>query len=210
MGLPTIAPYALPTASELPPCAAPWTPARTRAALLIHDMQGYFVRAFAADASPITPVIAHIQALRDHCDRVGVPVFYTAQPGRQEPSARGLQTAFWGPGMGSTPEDQGIVAPLTPGPSHTVLTKWRYSAFQRSDFETRLRAAGRDQLIVTGVFAHIGCMLTAAEAFMRDIEPFFVADAVADFSRERHDQAVEYAAGRCAVPVLTANLLEQL
>jgi bifunctional isochorismate lyase/aryl carrier protein len=210
VGLPTIAAYALPAASELPPCAASWKPARERAALLVHDMQGYFVRAFAEGTSPIADVLANIQALREHCDRAGIPVFYTAQPGRQELAARGLQTAFWGPGMSSAPEDQDIVAFLAPKASHTVLTKWRYSAFQRSDFEARLRAAGRDQLIVTGVFAHIGCLLTSADAFMRDIETFFVADAVADFSRERHDQAVEYAAGRCAVPVLTSSLIEQL
>lgn len=210
MGLPTIQSYELPLEAELPASAVPWTPSRQRAALLVHDMQGYFVRAFAAGQSPIAPAIRHIDSIRRHCDRAGIPVFYTAQPGQQDPLDRGLQRDFWGPGMSAAPDDQRIVADLAPLPSHTVLTKWRYSAFQRSDFEARLRARGRDQLIVTGVFAHIGCLLTAADAFMRDFETFFVADAVADFTRARHDQAVEYAAGRCAVALTTERLLAQL
>lgn len=210
MALPTIGGYALPTEAELPPRKAPWTPARARAALLIHDMQGYFVRAFEPRRAPIAPVIAHIEAIRARCDRLGVPVFYTAQPGRQAPEDRGLQTAFWGPGMSSAPEEQGIVPALAPRTGHVVVTKWRYSAFQRSDFAAMLHERGRTQLIVTGVFAHIGCLLTAADAFMRDIEPFLVADAVADFSRDKHDQAVDYAAGRCAVVLSTAQLLREL
>jgi bifunctional isochorismate lyase / aryl carrier protein len=210
MALPTAVAYPLPAAGEVPSSKAAWTPARGRAALLIHDMQRYFLRVFQADASPIEPVLANIDALRARCDALGIPVFYTAQLGDQDQKERGLQTAFWGPGMRDVPEDRDIAGRIAPAPNHQVLTKWRYSAFQKSDFETRLREGGRDQLLITGVFAHIGCLMTAADAFMRDIEPFFVADAVADFSRERHDQAVEYAASRCAVAVTTARLLAEL
>ena len=98
-----------------------------------------------------------------------------------------------------------IVEELSPGAEDTVLTKWRYSAFQRSDFAERLAAAGRDQLLITGVYAHIGCQATAQEAFMRDVRPFLVADAVADFARERHDQACAYVAGCCGTVVDTAS-----
>ena len=53
-------------------------------------------------------------------------------------------------------------------------------------------------------------MLTAAEAFQRDIEVFFIADAIADFSRDRHDMAVDYVAERCGVPMTTRQLTAAL
>ena len=202
-GLPQIAAYALPRADELPVPRASWRLEKERAALLVHDMQRYFVRPFAAGEMPIAPVIANIARLIDRCRASGIPVFYTAQTGNQDQRDRGLQADLWGPGMSDAPEHQPILPELAPGPEDFVLVKHRYSAFQRSNLETMMRARGRDQLIICGIYAHIGCMLTAADAFMRDIEPFFVADAVADFSREKHDLAVSYVAQVCGVPLTT-------
>ena len=45
---------------------------------------------------------------------------------------------------------------------------------------------------------------------MDGIEPFFVADAVADFSLGHHKQALEYASSRCAVTTSTHLLLKDL
>ena len=210
MTLPRIANYALPAGSELPAARVPWEVDPSRAALLIHDMQNYFVNAFGPGGSPIEDVIANIVALRRRCDELAMPVFYSAQPGHQDPAERGLQTDFWGPGMTSAPEHREIVAALTPDPWHRRLTKWRYSAFRRTPLEAELQADRRDQLIVTGIYASIGCALTAADAFMSDIQPFFVADAVADFSRERHDLAVSFVAERCGVAMTTAHVLAAL
>lgn len=210
MALPKIAPYALPTAEELPPPRVPWRVEAGRAALLIHDMQNYFLRAFTPDAPPLVPALANIRALRETCDALGIPVFHSAQPGHQDPRDRGLQSDFWGPGMDDAEENRGITPALAPESRHILLTKWRYSAFQRTNLEAMLKARGRDQLIVTGVYGHIGCLLSTAEAFMRDVQPFFAADAVADFSREKHDLAVTYAAERCAVVATTAALIDDL
>lgn len=209
-GLPTVAPYELPRADELPKPRAPWKLERERAALLIHDMQNYFLRIFPPDASPIAPVIANIAALAKAARAAGVPVFYTAQEGDQDRRDRGLQADLWGPGMSAAPEHQPIVTALAPAPGDFTLVKHRYSAFQRSNLETLMRARDRDQLIICGVYAHIGCTLTAADAFMRDIEPFLAADALADFSRARHDLALSYVADVCGVPLATAQILEVL
>lgn len=209
-GLPTVAPYDLPRADELPKPRAPWKLERERAALLIHDMQNYFLRIFHAEAAPIAPAIANIAALAGAARAAGVPVFYTAQEGNQDRRDRGLQADLWGPGMSAAPEHQPVIEVLAPEEGDFVLVKHRYSAFQRSNLETLMRARGRDQLIICGVYAHIGCTLTAADAFMRDIEPFMAADALADFSRAKHDLALSYAADVCAVPLMTAAILEVL
>lgn len=90
------------------------------------------------------------------------------------------------------------------------MDKWRYSAFRKSNLAGLMREKGRDQLIITGIYAHIGCMMTAAEAFMQDIQAFMVADALADFSLDNHTMAIAYAAGRCAVVLTTEQALAQL
>lgn len=210
MALPRIDSYPFPSAEELPAARVPWQLEPSRAALLIHDVQRYFVRAFDEQSPLVTRLVATIDTLRAACDAAGVPVFYTAQPGQQDRRDRGLQADFWGPGMSNDAADRDIDPRLTPRPGHVVLTKWRYSAFQRTPLEPMLRARGRDQLLITGVYAHIGCLLTAADAFMRDIQPFVVGDAVGDFSRERHDAALHYAADRCAVVVAAAAVTETL
>ncbi len=209
-GLPAIAPYPLPTPSDLPKARAPWVAERQRAALLVHDMQRYFLRPYAAGASPLAPVVANIARLVAHCRSLGIPIFYTAQDVKQDRRDRGLQAHLWGPGMTDSLEHRPIVPELAPNDADIVLVKHRYSAFQRSNLEPLMRARGRDQLVICGVYAHIGCLLTAADAFMRDIEPFFIADAVADFSREKHDSAIAYVADVCGVPLLAHQIMDAL
>ena len=210
MALPKIAAYSLPLAHELPAARGPWQPQRERMALLVHDMQQYFLAAFAADSAPLAPAVANIARLLAHCRAHGIPVFYTAQRGNQDRRDRGLQADLWGPGMSATPEHESILAALAPAAGDHVLVKHRYSAFQRSNLDTLLRARGRDQLLVTGVYAHIGCAATVTEAFQRDIEAFIAADAVADFSRADHDLALQLIARTCGVALSTDQLLEAL
>jgi bifunctional isochorismate lyase/aryl carrier protein len=208
--LPSISGYELPSESELPASRPDWVLEADRAALLVHDMQAYFVDAFMPGVAPIEPAVAHIAALTAAARARGVPVFYTAQNGDQDRRDRGLQADLWGPGMRHVPEHQPIVAPLAPAEGDFVLTKHRYSAFQRSNLEALMRARGRDQLVVCGIYAHIGCMLTAAEAFQLDIQPFLAADALADFSREWHDAALAQAADCFAVVRSTRQIIEAL
>ena len=210
MGLPTIEEYALPTAVELPTARGNWTPEVTRCALLVHDMQRYFLAPFAKDASPLAPAVANLARIIAYCRTQQIPIYYTAQKGNQQRGGRGLQADLWGPGMRAIPEHETIIEALAPKPGDQVLVKHRYSAFQRSNLAALMRALGRDQLLVTGVYTHIGCTATVAEAFQLDIEPFIIADAGADFSREDHLGALRWIARTCGVPLTTEQLLEAL
>ncbi len=214
MALPKIAPYSY--REQEHQNRVNWRVDPARAALLVHDMQRYFVRAFELerDGQPlpdaqINIAIANIRRLLDAAHAANIPVYYTAQPPRQHPADRRLLTDFWGDGL-QDDENAQILDELAPTEADTVLTKWRYSAFVRSPLEEQLKDLGRDQLIIGGIYAHIGCLTTALEAFMRDIQPFMVADALADFTAEEHRMACEYASGRCARVLNTAEVLENI
>ncbi|RKN72497.1 isochorismatase family protein [Streptomyces klenkii] len=208
MALPAIAPYPMPRAADLPANKVAWTADPARAVLLVHDLQNYFLDAFEAGSSPVTELLANVAAVKKDCDRLGVPVVYSAQPGGQSPAERGLQQDFWGPGLPDDERAKAIADAVAPTEGDTVLTKWKYSAFVRTDLAERMAAQGRDQLIIVGVYAHIGVMMSACDAWMRDIQPFLVADAVADFSAEDHATALRWAAAKCAVVTTTDRLFE--
>ncbi len=201
-------PYTLPSAGELPVNIAPWSVDTARAALLLHDMQRFFLRVFPD--MPRRELVDNCVRLRARCRDLGVPIAYTAQPGSMTPSQRGLLTAFWGPGMSGDAADRALVPELAAGPDEKMITKWRYSAFHASDLHAWMRDNGRDQLIVCGVYAHIGVLATVQDSFSRDIETFLVADAVADFSARHHRSALEHAAHNCAVVTTTEQAVQEL
>ncbi|MQA07476.1 MAG: isochorismatase family protein [Pseudonocardiaceae bacterium] len=207
-GIPSIAPYPMPRAEDLPSNTATWVADPERAVLLVHDMQRYFLRPIPESLRD--RLVWNVVLMRQRCDVLDIPVAYTAQPGSMTDEQRGLLTDFWGSGMRSDPTDREVVEPLAPTTDDWTLTKWRYSAFFRSSLLERMRERGRDQLVICGVYAHVGVLVTALEAFTNDIQTFLVADAIADFSPEYHRLAVEYTADRCGVVVTTESLLDQL
>lgn len=209
MAIPKIAPYPMPAPADLPLNRANWQFDPARALLLIHDAQRYFLSAFDTTAEPITTMVRNIQQLRRHCASHDVPVVFSAQPGGQSKAERGLLQDFWGDGPPADPTLTAIAAELAPNLADTLLTKHRYSAFIGTDLLRRLHDQGRDQLLICGVYAHIGVLSTAVEAFSNGVQPFLVADAVADFSAADHQMALAYAAGRCALVTTTRELLER-
>lgn len=207
MTIPRITDYPMPDPASFPANRTAWQPDPARAVLLIHDMQRYFLRFYEPDGALLRQLIANLVSLRDWARANGVPVVYTAQPHAQPAGDRALLNDMWGPGLTvAEPNLQRVVDELAPGTDDVVLTKWRYSAFKRSDLAKRMRGWERDQLVIGGVYAHIGCMVTALDAFMGDIQAFLVGDAVADFSEAEHRMALHYVATRCGALVATASL----
>ncbi|EKM23135.1 isochorismatase family protein [Vibrio sp. HENC-03] len=208
MAIPSISGY--PLSKAIPENRVNWSVDPQRAVLLIHDMQQYFLNFYDVESDLIQTLTRNIQTIKQTCIDAGIPVVYTAQPGDQKQEDRALLTDFWGPGLKADDSITRIFPALAPTEQDIVYTKWRYSAFQRTPLKAMMDETGRDQLIIVGIYAHIGCLQTAAEAFMTDIQAFMVSDAVADFSESDHEMALNYVAGRCGYVLDKQQLLSQV
>ncbi|MFD2640932.1 isochorismatase family protein [Pseudomonas japonica] len=208
MSIALLSDYPLPTPNLYREAKVAWPLQTRRSALLIHDMQDYFVNFYERKDGLISDVIGNIVRLKAWCRAHGIPVYYSAQPAQQNPQDRGLLTDMWGSGLTARPELAGIVQALAPQAQDRMLVKWRYSAFFRSDLARQLADEGRDQLIICGVYAHIGVLQTAADAFMQGIQPFVVGDAVADFSQADHLNALQYVQRNLGVVKTLADVVE--
>src|SRR5919107_1493056 len=60
-----------------------------------------------------------------------------------------------------------------------VITKHRYSAFYGTDLEIILRGLGVTTVVIAGVTTENCCHATARDAFFRDFQVVFLADATA-------------------------------
>lgn len=207
MSVPVIGPYTMPGRSDLPVPRLSWQIDRDKAVFLIHDMQAYFLSFFPAGVPPVTDLTRNAARIRGAAAQAGVPVVYTAQPGAMTRSQRGLLYDLWGPGMDGDPANRRVVPEVAPREGDVVLTKWRYSAFVRSPLGDLLKEWGRSQLVICGVYAHVGCLATANDAYARDVQAFLVADAIADFTLGYHQLALTWAAERCAATVTTADVV---
>jgi isochorismate hydrolase len=205
-----IEPYPMPDSGELPPNTAPWTLDPRRAVLILLDLQNAALRAFPAGESPLTDLLRNAAALRERCATAGIPVAYTAQPGVMTEEQRGLLKDFWDRSTSLDPAERAIHPAVAPRPGDWVLARKRYSAFHDTSLLWRLRESGRDQLIIAGVYGHIGILTTAVDAFTHDIQPYVVADAIADLTAADHRRTLQYVAARCGVTSTTKQLLTGL
>jgi nicotinamidase-related amidase len=87
-----------------------------------------------------------------------------------------------------------IAQALRPEPDDYFVLKPKHSAFFSTVLDTLLDYLGAETLILTGVTADICVLLTAADAFLRDLTVIVPADCVASVEPEHRGQALRYMA----------------
>ena len=191
---PTIPSYDLPSTETLSYNKTDWKVNHRKAALLVHDMQNYWVERFIEPKFIIDNVRRIIEICREH----DIPIIYSVGERARNLAERGLSLDLWGPGIGSSAdvkkEDPNVIEAFAPQNQDFVVHKTKYSAFFKTELENVMQKTGRNQLLISGIFAHHGCLVTALDAFMRNIETFMIADATADYSKDEHLMALRYVA----------------
>lgn len=195
MSIPTIEAYS-PSSIKLPDNKLDWEIDWSRAAVLVHDVQYFFLRPFPKATAQ--ELLANIEHVCTAAKARNVPIIYSVQPGGMTRLERGLLHGLWGKGMSDERDDSDIPEQLWSNYPGQKIVKWRYSAFSGTNLSMVLGSLQRSQLVVTGVYAHLGVWATTMDAFGGNIEPVVVSDAIADFTADRHSRALDLIASSCA------------
>lgn len=210
MAINRIMDYTVPSIGELTPNKVNWSIIKEDAVLLIHDMQRYFTDAYDKQGTLYQQTVNNIKNIKEECKKYGIPVIYSAQPENQTAEQRGLLLDFWGSGIPGGNGKQDIISELKPDEDDIIITKWRYSVFENTDLEELMKKMGKNQMLITGIYTHIGCLTTSVNASMKDIKPFVISDATCDFSAEKHKMALEYISQLTGMVINTGSLINAL
>lgn len=184
---------------------APFSLKPSRAALLILDMQGYFLRsdshAFIPSARAILP---NIRALLDAFRARSRPVVFTRHVNTVEDA--GMMGKWWRDLIARDSPLSEIVSELR-ADSAPVVEKSQYDAFWKTNLDDLLHSTNTELVVVTGVMTHLCCETTARSAFVRGYEVFFTADATAAYDEAHHRAALLNLAHGFALPVSTGEVL---
>jgi len=183
----------------------PLKPSPARSALLVLDMQRYFLdersHAFVPSAPAIIPGIVN---LVEKCTGNGIPVIFT-QHQNSETNA-GMMSTWWKELMTAESEYNRIIDEFKKW-SKAPLKKNQYDAFYQTELEETLQQKGVSQLIICGVMTHLCCETTARSAFVRGFEVFFTIDGTATYNEPFHRATLWNVAHGFAVPMLIDEII---
>jgi isochorismate hydrolase len=179
-----------------------------KAALLILDMQNYFLDPASHAFTPSAPaIVPNVKKLILMARRLNMEIIFTRHV--NDAANAGMMGRWWkdviredsfearisekvglydgklGGGeagkRGKGKDDKTIG-----GYDYKIITKNQYDAFYQTDLDEYLRSKKVEQVIISGLLANLCCETTARSAFVRGFEVFFPVDATAAYNRDFH------------------------
>lgn len=179
-----------------------------RSALLVLDMQDYFLNpsshAFIPSAPAIVPGIREL--IWAYSERQ-LPVVFTRHTNAKQDAS--MMAIWWhdlivdGHPLSTVTSD----IDLSRG---TLLTKSQYDAFYETKLEDELKDHEVTQVLICGVMTHLCCETTARSAFVRSFEVFFAIDGTATYNEDFHMATLLNLSHGVAVPMLVNEVLAAL
>jgi nicotinamidase-related amidase len=165
-------------------------PDESAAALLIIDMINdlEFVDGEAL-LPPALVAARNIVQLKRRARASSIPVIYANDNfGRWRSDFRGVVRHCLEDGTRGEP----LVRLLEPDEDDYFVLKPKHSAFFATTLDTLLKYLGAHRLILTGITSDICVMLTANDAYMRDLVTYVPRDCVAAVTAEENEHALRY------------------
>lgn len=156
----------------------------SRAILLLHDYQKFFLRNL--NSSLLQALLKSTDIVLEWARTRDIPVVFSGQLGYKNPGERGILKDVWGRGMSTDACNIEIPSEISQKPEDYFVVKQRYSAFASTNLDNIMRLNRRDQLILCGVYGAIGITATAFDCVNKDIQSFLVPDAIVDFDFNTH------------------------
>lgn len=179
-----------------------------RAALLIIDMQRYFLDADSHAFIPSAiPVIDRIARLAERFAERGRPVILTRHVNTAGDAA--MLERWWADSMRED-DPLNVVTDDIAALGTQTIRKTQYDAFYNTELERVLREHDTAQVAIAGVVTHLCCETTARSAFVRGFGVFFLVDGTAAYNEDFHRAALLNLSHGFAVPVLTEDIIHLL
>ncbi|MFQ6083448.1 MAG: isochorismatase family protein [Candidatus Aminicenantia bacterium] len=179
-----------------------------QSALLVLDMQKYFLKDFSHAYIPSAQVIIPgIKELIKGYLTKRFPVIFTRHLNSTQNAK--LMAKWWKDLITEENPLSEIIDELDVSNS-IILEKNQYDAFYETPLEDILKKKGVNQIVICGVMTHLCCETTARSAFVRGFEVFFTIDGTATYNEKFHLATFLNLSHGFAKPVLVKEILTSL
>lgn len=176
-------------------------------ALLVIDMQRYFLEKTSHAYLPSTKnIVTNVRSLVDAYHDRSLPVIFTRHAHLPHGDS-GAMGRWWGDLIREGDTGSELSPEMGAFPRDPIIRKSKYSAFVGTELEETLRSRRVSSIVITGVMTHLCCESTARDAFMRDLDVFFVIDGTASETQDLHVSSLKTLTDGFAIPVTTREVL---
>lgn len=161
-----------------------WNADLNHSALIVTDMQNYFLspssHAFIPSAPAIIPNIKNLIRIYRENYR---PIIFTKHVNNKENA--GSMNYWWNDLIEEEGYFAGLYGDLNVS-EDVILTKHQYDAFHETNLEVLLKSRQILYPVVCGVMTNLCCETTVRTAFVKGFQPVLPLDATAAYNREFH------------------------
>ncbi len=179
---------------------------KKKIALLILDMQEYFINKNSHAYIPSAPVIVpRIKEIYNIFLKLKLPVILTRHVNTEKNA--GMMKKWWKDLIREENPLSEIIPELL-NKKAIIIKKTQYDAFYKTELERILKRRKIEQVVITGVMTHLCCETTARSAFVRGFEIFFAVDGTATYNKSFHKSTLLNLSHGFAEPVLIKEIIE--